>query len=176
MSAGDEDPARPSRVLVFARRAARQLAMTAQGYHPGVLEGNAIEQWNDPAFARSWAERNAEDNSERRQPLDPLQRIVSDHLASGSVPPRVLDLGCGHGVVAARILQRMGQKAPRLEPGDVWPSRLAGCAPIRQKTSVWNSSHCARPSSTNSCQLLNRSRRWRVSCDAAGNSTMLRSR
>src|SRR5258708_38107281 len=107
MSAGDEDPARPSRVLVFARRAARQLAMTAQGYHPGVLKGNAMEQWNDPAFARSWAERNAEDNAERRQPLDLLQRIVSDHLADGSVPPRVLDLGCRHDVVAARILHEL---------------------------------------------------------------------
>jgi ubiquinone/menaquinone biosynthesis C-methylase UbiE len=66
-----------------------------------------MEQWNDPAFARSWAERNTEDNAERRQPLDLLQRIVSDHLAAGSVPARVLDLGCGHGVVAARIVHEL---------------------------------------------------------------------
>ena len=66
-----------------------------------------MEQWNDPAFARSWAERNAEDSAERKQPLDLLQRIVSNHLASGSVPARVLDLGCGHGVIAARILHEL---------------------------------------------------------------------
>src|SRR5258708_25637837 len=70
-----------------------------------------MEQWNDLGFARGWAGRTADDSTERRQPLDPLQRIVSDHLASGSVPARVLDLGCGHGVIAACILHELPRVA-----------------------------------------------------------------
>src|SRR5258707_12674353 len=73
-------------------------------------------------------------------------------------------------------LQEIGQRAPRLEPGDKWPARLAGFAAIRQNKDIWNSSLSARPSSTSSSRLLRRSRRWRLSCDAAGNSTTRRCR
>lgn len=63
-----------------------------------------MEQWNDAAFARQWAERNTLENQERKQSLDLLLKIVSDHLSTAPAPRRVLDIGCGHGVIAARIL------------------------------------------------------------------------
>jgi SAM-dependent methyltransferase len=66
-----------------------------------------MEQWNDPAFARAWAEHNTEDNPERRQALDLLLRIIADYLAAAPVPRRVLDLGCGHGVIAERVLREL---------------------------------------------------------------------
>ena len=68
-----------------------------------------MEQWNDAAFAQEWAEENSQENAERKQSLDLLLRIVSDHLAGApsSVPRRVLDLGCGHGFIAARVLQEI---------------------------------------------------------------------
>ncbi len=62
------------------------------------------EQWNDAEYARAWAARNAEDTLERRQPLDLLVKMLADFFAASDVPRRVLDLGCGHGVVAARAL------------------------------------------------------------------------
>lgn len=66
-----------------------------------------MEQWNDAAFAQEWAEENSQENAERKQSLDLLLRIVADHLAGVPVPRRVLDLGCGHGFIAARVLQEI---------------------------------------------------------------------
>lgn len=68
-----------------------------------------MEQWNDAAFARGWAEENTQENPERKQSLDLLLKIIADHLANAPVatPRRVLDLGCGHGVIAARILDEI---------------------------------------------------------------------
>ncbi|HEX6817455.1 MAG TPA: class I SAM-dependent methyltransferase [Ktedonobacterales bacterium] len=68
-----------------------------------------MEQWNDPEYARAWATRNAEDNPERKQPLDLLLKILRDFFAASEAPKRVLDLGCGHGVVAARALAELGE-------------------------------------------------------------------
>jgi SAM-dependent methyltransferase len=67
----------------------------------------AKEQWNDAEYARAWAARNAEDTAERKQPLDLLVKILADYFAVSDVPRRVLDLGCGHGVVAARVLAEL---------------------------------------------------------------------
>lgn len=82
-----------------------------------------MEQWNDASFARAWAEHNTLENQERKQSLDLLVRITADHLAGVPAPRRVLDLGCGHGVIAARILDEipdttvagMDGSAPMLE-------------------------------------------------------------
>jgi tRNA (cmo5U34)-methyltransferase len=63
-----------------------------------------VEQWQDARFAREWAEHNVEENPERKPALDLLVTILADYLAAVPVPRRVLDLGCGHGVIAARIL------------------------------------------------------------------------
>ena len=63
-----------------------------------------MEQWQDARFAREWAERNAEENPARKPALDLLITVLAEYLAAVSVPRRVLDLGCGHGVIAARIL------------------------------------------------------------------------
>lgn len=64
-----------------------------------------MEQWNDAAFAREWAAENMEENEGRRQTLDLLMALVSDYLAATNVPRRLLDVGCGHGVIAARLLR-----------------------------------------------------------------------
>jgi tRNA (cmo5U34)-methyltransferase len=66
-----------------------------------------MELWNDPAFAREWAERNTEENAERKPALDLLLTVMRDYLAVAQAPRRVLDVGCGHGVIAARVLQEI---------------------------------------------------------------------
>jgi len=66
-----------------------------------------VEEWNNPAFARAWAEENPAINSSRRQHLDLLLAILADHLNMAQVPRRVLDVGCGHGVVAERVLREI---------------------------------------------------------------------
>ncbi len=66
-----------------------------------------MEQWNDTRFAHRWAERNTEDNPERRQTLDLLIAIVASYLDATPVPRRVLDLGCGHGIIAERVLREV---------------------------------------------------------------------
>lgn len=66
-----------------------------------------MEQWNDADFAHEWAAENPEENPARKQALDLLLAIVNDYLATVPVPRRVLDVGCGHGVVAARVLREI---------------------------------------------------------------------
>jgi SAM-dependent methyltransferase len=66
-----------------------------------------MQQWHDSEFARRWAERNAGEATSRRQSLDLLLKILADFLAAGTVPPRVLDLGCGPGLIASRILDEI---------------------------------------------------------------------
>jgi SAM-dependent methyltransferase len=66
-----------------------------------------VEQWNDPEFARSWAEHNSQENPERKQTLDLLIALVASYLAAVPVPRRVLDLGCGHGFIAERVLDEV---------------------------------------------------------------------
>jgi tRNA (cmo5U34)-methyltransferase len=66
-----------------------------------------VEQWNEPAFARAWAEKNTGENPARKEMVDLLIRAARDYLAARDVPRRVLDLGCGHGAIAARVLQEI---------------------------------------------------------------------
>lgn len=65
-----------------------------------------MEQWNDATFARQWAEKNIE-NPTRKRALDLLIKIIADYLNAVSVPRHILDVGCGHGEIAARILQEI---------------------------------------------------------------------
>jgi SAM-dependent methyltransferase len=63
-----------------------------------------MEQWNDAAFARQWAEKNV-DNPTRKRTLDLLIKIIADYLSAVAVPRQILDVGCGHGAIAERVLQ-----------------------------------------------------------------------
>jgi len=66
-----------------------------------------MQQWHDPDFARRWAERNETDTSRRQQPVDLLLQILADYLANAPIPRRVLDLGCGPGLIGGRILEEI---------------------------------------------------------------------
>ena len=65
-----------------------------------------MEQWNDPDFARAWTVDNTEKPHSplREEQLDLLVEIVRAHCAAYDLPPHILDLGCGPGIVGARIL------------------------------------------------------------------------
>jgi len=63
-----------------------------------------MQQWHDPDFARRWTERNESSATDRQTPLDLLVQILADYLNTVPVPRRVLDLGCGPGLIAGRIL------------------------------------------------------------------------
>jgi tRNA (cmo5U34)-methyltransferase len=65
-----------------------------------------MEQWNDATFARRWAEKNVE-NPARKRALDLLIKIIADYLNAVPAPRRILDVGCGHGVIAERILREI---------------------------------------------------------------------
>jgi tRNA (cmo5U34)-methyltransferase len=65
-----------------------------------------MEQWNEPTFARQWAEESI-DNPGRARVISLLIKIMKDYLESSDVPRRILDVGCGHGVIAARILDEL---------------------------------------------------------------------
>jgi tRNA (cmo5U34)-methyltransferase len=65
-----------------------------------------MEQWNEPTFARQWAEENI-DNPDRARVISLLIKIMKDYLEAIDVPHRILDVGCGHGVIAARILDEL---------------------------------------------------------------------
>jgi tRNA (cmo5U34)-methyltransferase len=65
-----------------------------------------MEEWNDPLFAQAWAEENI-DNPNRSRIISLLVKIIKDYFAATSVPRRILDVGCGHGVIAARILDEI---------------------------------------------------------------------
>jgi len=62
-----------------------------------------LEQWNDADCAREWAEENV-DNPARVQIINLLLKIMKDYLEATTVPHRILDVGCGHGAISARIL------------------------------------------------------------------------
>jgi SAM-dependent methyltransferase len=65
-----------------------------------------LEQWNDPTFARAWTEDNSEKPHSllREQQLDLLIAMVRTHCVAAGLRPHILDLGCGPGIVAARML------------------------------------------------------------------------
>jgi SAM-dependent methyltransferase len=66
-----------------------------------------MEMWNDGDFARAWAAENPADAGGRKQALDLLIDILAHHLGARAAPTRVLDVGCGHSVVAERILREI---------------------------------------------------------------------
>jgi len=66
-----------------------------------------MENWNDADFARAWATENPADDGGRKQGLDLLIAILANHLAGRATPTRTLDLGCGHGVIAERVLREI---------------------------------------------------------------------
>lgn len=65
-----------------------------------------MEQWNDPAFARAWTDDNTErpHSPLREAQLDLLIAILRAHLAATGARPHILDVGCGAGIVAERVL------------------------------------------------------------------------
>jgi methylase of polypeptide subunit release factors len=65
-----------------------------------------MEQWNEPTFARQWAEENI-DNPGRARVIGLLIKIMKDYLEATGMPHRILDVGCGHGVIAAHILDEL---------------------------------------------------------------------
>lgn len=66
-----------------------------------------MEQWNEAAFAQAWAAENMEDNEARKATLDLLVAMVADYFAATDIPRHLLDLGCGHGIIAARLLREL---------------------------------------------------------------------
>jgi SAM-dependent methyltransferase len=69
------------------------------------------EEWNSAEYARRWVEGNT-DPARQRSPLreeqlDLLVGILDTYLRHGDLPRRVLDLGCGAGIVMARILEAL---------------------------------------------------------------------
>jgi tRNA (cmo5U34)-methyltransferase len=68
-----------------------------------------MDEWNDPDFARAWAESQTSrpHSPLRDEQIDLLVRLVRAHLAAPGMPARVLDLGCGPGIVAARLLSEL---------------------------------------------------------------------
>jgi ubiquinone/menaquinone biosynthesis C-methylase UbiE len=72
---------------------------------------STVDDWNDPDFARTWAESqtNGPHSPLRDEQIDLLLRLLRAHLSAGGVPPRVLDLGCGPGIIAARVLESLAQ-------------------------------------------------------------------
>jgi tRNA (cmo5U34)-methyltransferase len=73
---------------------------------PKTGEENRVEQWNDPTYAREWAEENV-DNPRRARVISLVIKIIKDYLEVTGVPRRILDVGCGHGAIAARILDEI---------------------------------------------------------------------
>jgi methylase of polypeptide subunit release factors len=65
-----------------------------------------MEQWNEPTFARQWAEENI-DNPGRARVIGLLIKIMKDYLEATGMPHRILDVGCGHGVIAAHTLDEL---------------------------------------------------------------------
>jgi SAM-dependent methyltransferase len=68
-----------------------------------------VDNWNDPDFARTWAEytTNQPQSPLREEQIDLLIRLVRTHLSAAVLPRRVLDLGCGPGIVAAHMLREI---------------------------------------------------------------------
>ncbi len=65
-----------------------------------------MERWNDDDFARQWAEKNVE-NPSRKRAINLLVKIIADYLSAVSVPRHILDVGCGHGVIAQHVLEEI---------------------------------------------------------------------
>jgi tRNA (cmo5U34)-methyltransferase len=72
-----------------------------------------VDLWSDPEYARRWVEDNTgrPHSPLREEQLDLLLAILRAHLADPAMPRRVLDLGCGGGVVAERVLDQIEDSA-----------------------------------------------------------------
>jgi tRNA (cmo5U34)-methyltransferase len=72
-----------------------------------------VEQWNDEAFAQAWVESNTNHPHSplREEQMDLVLDILRAHFAATQAPHRVLDLGCGAGIVAARVLDGIAGSA-----------------------------------------------------------------
>jgi ubiquinone/menaquinone biosynthesis C-methylase UbiE len=75
--------------------------------------------WKDPEVARSWAARHLVGNPTREAHLDLLLDLL-EHVVR---PRTLLDLGCGSGVVAEMVLERLPEA--RLLGVDGSPAMLA---------------------------------------------------
>lgn len=73
------------------------------------LEDEPREDWSDPDCARVWTIDNTEKPHSplREEQIGILIDILRAHFAATSLPARVLDVGCGPGVIAARILEAL---------------------------------------------------------------------
>jgi tRNA (cmo5U34)-methyltransferase len=67
------------------------------------------EEWTSAEFARRWVEENTEQPHSplREEQIDLLTGIIGAYLAPDTLPRRVLDLGCGAGIVMARVLDAL---------------------------------------------------------------------
>jgi tRNA (cmo5U34)-methyltransferase len=67
------------------------------------------EEWKSAEFARLWVEENTEQPHSplREEQLDLLIDIIRAYPHQDIVPQQVLDLGCGAGIVMARVLEAL---------------------------------------------------------------------
>lgn len=63
-----------------------------------------VQDWNDPAVVAAWLTQHSAGNPGRREQLDLVLTLLAQVQPRGL---RVLDLGCGDGLVAELILNRL---------------------------------------------------------------------
>lgn len=73
------------------------------------IRSDAVEQWNDAEFARRWVEDNTTrpHSPVREEQLTLLLDVVRAHLDASGLPARMLDVGCGAGIVTERALREI---------------------------------------------------------------------
>src|SRR5690349_11327103 len=68
------------------------------------LMSPTVQDWNDPATVASWIASRTQSNPGRSEHLEMLITLLRQVQPQGL---RVLDLGCGDGVVAEMVLTRL---------------------------------------------------------------------
>lgn len=97
----------------------------------GQLAGRRKGEWHDPATVQSWIANRTGGNAQRNEHLDIVATLLETFQPEGL---RVLDLGCGDGMVAELLLQRLpgssvvgyDSSKPMLEAADARLSRYPG--------------------------------------------------